>query len=240
MSISLLVFANSKASDYIPITLDRLKQFFPKIKSYLGIDSYDNSIKQYYEFDDIIIYDINDTWSKKMYDILLKIKEEYIFLLIDNNIFVDHFTEDMLKSYIDIMQKYDIDQLRMIPSGIIKPTISQKNEDNIYKICDTDYSISLQPAIWKNKTFYDIITKSIHIDYRDFEVYANKLNIKSNNYFIYTEKDFIKNEVNFSYGCPFFHALTYGKWVNASNLYIKLLDDIQNEYHIDLNKRGFF
>ena len=242
MSICLLVFACSKASDYIPIMLDRLKQFFPSVKSYLGIDSYEigNTMNQYYNFDEIFIYNINDKWSKKVYDILLKIKEDYIFFLIDNNIFVDHFTHDTLKSYIDIMQEYNIHQLRMIPSGVIKPNISQKNENNIYKIYGTNYSISLQPAIWNRYVLYDIVSRSINIDYRDFEVYANKLDMNYNNYFMYTEKDFIENEQNFSYGCPVFHALTYGKWVNESKLYIKLLDDIQNEYNIDLKKRGFF
>lgn len=242
MSVSLLVFGNSKAIDYLPITLDRLKQFFPKIKSYLGIDSYESAdvLKQYYHFDNTIIYNINDTWSKKMVDIVSNIEEDYIFLLIDNNIFVDHFKSDILNSYIDLMQKYTIDQLRMLPSAIINPDISQKNENNIYKICGTEYSISLQPAIWNKRALYDILMRSIHIDYRDIEVYVNKFHHDYTNYFIYTEKDFIFNEKNFSYGCPVFHALTGGKWCNVTDLYIKFLDDLSNEYKIDFNKRGFF
>ena len=241
MSACLLVFASSKASDYIPITLDRLKQFFPKVKSYLGIDSYETGItmKQYYDFDELVIYNMSDKWSKKLHDILSRIKEQYIFLLIDNNIFVDNFTDDTLESYINIMQTYNIDQLRMIPSGVIKPSISQKNEKNIYKICGTDYSISLQPAIWNKEALCDIVSKSINVDYRDFEVHANNLHMKYNNYFIYTEKDILLNEQNFSYGCPVFHALTYGKWVNDSALYVKFLNDIENEYTINLRIRGF-
>lgn len=241
MSVCLLVFASSKASDYMPVTLDRLKQFFPKVKSYLGIDSYEigNTMQQYYTFDDIILYSMNDTWSKKMHDILLRIKESYIFFLIENNIFVEHFSHDDLKSYVNTMQEYNIDQLRMIAAGIIKPDISQKNVNNIYKICGTDYSISLQPAIWNKNSLQGLISKSIGIDYRDFEVHANKIHMKYNNYFIYTDKDFLLNEHNFSYGCPVFHALTYGKWVNESALYIRFLYDIQNEYKIDLRIRGF-
>ena len=112
MSVCLLVFANSRASDYLPITLDRLKQFFPKVKSYLGIDSHEtgNTMNKYYNFDEIIIYSMNDTWSKKVHDILLRIKEDYIFFLIDNNIFVDIFTIDQLNYYINSMKDKQNDQ----------------------------------------------------------------------------------------------------------------------------------
>jgi hypothetical protein len=241
MSVCLLVFASSKASDYLPITLDRLKQFFPKVKSYLGIDSYEtgNTMKQYYNFDDIITYNMNDKWSKKVHDLLLRIEEQYIFFLIDNNIFVDHFSEDNIKSYINLMQKYNIDQLRMLPSEVSSDIIIRNNE-GIYKNHNINYSFSQQPAIWNKVTLENIIKKYITIDYRDFELTASKYASQFNNYFIYAEKDFIENQHNFSYGCPVFHALTYGKWVNESKLFIKLLDDIKNEYKIDLNKRGFF
>ena len=241
MSVCLLVFANSRASDYLPITLDRLKQFFPKVKSYLGIDSHEtvNTMNKYYNFDEIIIYSMNDTWSKKVHDILLRIKEDYIFFLIDNNIFVDIFTIDQLNYYINSMKDKQIDQLRMLPSEVSSDSII-KNNEGIYRNYNMKYSLSLQPAIWKKPTLDNILKKYISIDYRDFELTASNYTSQFNNYFIYTEKDFIKNEHNFSYGCPVFHALTYGKWVNESKLYIKFLEDIQNEYSINLNARGFF
>ena len=72
MSICLLLFANSIAEDYLYITLDRLKKFFPKIKSYMGIDSSItlNKVNKFYTFDEIIIYNQSDTWTKKMNYIL--------------------------------------------------------------------------------------------------------------------------------------------------------------------------
>ena len=134
MSVCLLVFASSRASDYLPITLDRLKQFFPKVKSYLGIDSREtgNTMNKYYNFDEIIIYSMNDTWSKKVHDILLRIKEDYIFFLIDNNIFVDIFTIDQLNYYINFMKDKQIDQLRMLPSEVSSGSIIRNNE-GIYR-----------------------------------------------------------------------------------------------------------
>lgn len=240
MSVCLLVFASSRASDYLPITLDRLKQFFPKVRSYLGIDLYEtgNTLNKYYNFDEIIIYDINDKWSKKVHDILLRIKEDYIFFLIDNNIFVDIFTIDQLNYYINLMKDKQIDQLRMLPSEVSSDIIIRNNE-GIYRNYNMNYSFSVQPAIWNKMILENILKKYISIDYRDIELAASKYTSQFNNYFIYTNKD-IENQHNFSYGCPVFHALTYGKWVNESNLYIKLLDDIKNEYNFDLNKRGFF
>lgn len=62
MSICLLVFANSIASDYLPITLNRLTKYFPNITRYLGINSQDvaNILAPYYHFDKTIIYNGTD------------------------------------------------------------------------------------------------------------------------------------------------------------------------------------
>jgi hypothetical protein len=239
MSICLLLFANSIAEDYLYITLDRLKKFFPKIKSYMGIDSSItlNKVNKFYTFDEIIIYNQSDTWTKKMNYILSFIKEDYVFLLIDNNIFVDIFSEEKLNLYINTIVKTNIDQLRMLPGGVTLPSIS--NKDNIYKNNESSYVFSVQPAIWKKSTLIDIMEKFLNVDYREIELTATPYAIKFNNYFIYTEKDIEYNEKNFSFGCPVIHALTFGKWVNESEFYKKCLDNIFKEYSVKTNRKFF-
>jgi len=237
--VCLVVFANSTASDYLPITLDRLKKYFPTIKSYLGINSQNTAtaLKDYYHFDETIIYNGTDPYAKKMYDILIHVKEDYIFYLIDNNIFVDTFVKESLDGYVLEMVKQDIHQLRMLPSGITKPT--QTKETNVYPIHHWDYIFSLQPTIWKKSVLQDIMIHYIHVDYREIELAVREYTKQYTSAFIYTEKDIEQNENNFSYGCPVIHALTYGKWINESAFYIKCVNDIQDEYGIRLEKRGF-
>lgn len=239
MSICLLVFANSMAADYLHITLDRLKKYFPNIKRYLGINSQElaNTLEPYYHFDETIIYNGSDTYAKKMYDILIQIKEDYVFYLIDNNIFIDTFAKESLDGYVQEMVKENIHQLRMLPGGITKPTL--KTETNIYPIYHWDYIFSVQPTIWKKTVLQDIMTQYISIDYRNIELTVRDYTMRYTSAFIYTERDLEQNEKNFSYGCPVIHALTYGKWINESAFYAKCINDIQNEYGICLEKRGF-
>jgi len=227
------------ASDYLPITLDRLKKYFPNIKRYLGINSEEvaNTLQTHYHFDETIIYNGRDTYSKKMYDILIHVKEDYVFYLIDNNIFVDTFPKDSLDGYVQEMVKQNIHQLRMLPGGITKPT--QKTETNIYPIHHWDYIFSVQPAIWKKSVLQDIMSHYIHVDYREIEMAAREYTKRYNSAFTYTEKDIEQNEKNFSYGCPVIHALTYGKWINESAFYTKCINDIRSEYGIRLENRSF-
>ena len=94
------------------------------------------------------------------------------------------------------MKDKQIDQLRMLPSEVSSDSII-KNNEGIYRNYNMKYSLSLQPAIWKKPTLDNILKKYISIDYRDFELTASNYTSQFNNYFIYTEKDFIKNEHNF-------------------------------------------
>ena len=66
-----------------------------------------------------------------MIRILLEITEDYVFFIIDNNIFVYNFDNKELQRYIKYMVDNDIDQLRMIPSCIYIP--SEENDIGIYK-----------------------------------------------------------------------------------------------------------
>ena len=99
------------------------------------------------------------------------------------------------------------------------------------------YTFSVQPSIWKKSVLSDITKKFINIDYREIELSATPYATKFNNYYIYTEKDFEKNEKNFSYGCPVIHALTYGKWVNETLFYDKCIKQIFKEYSLKNNRK---
>jgi hypothetical protein len=227
------------ASDYLPITLDRLKKYFPNIKRYLGINSQEvaTTLQPYYDFDKTIIYNGTDPYAKKVHDILIHVNEDYVFYLIDNNIFVDTFAKESLEGYVQEMVKQDIHQLRMLPGGITKPT--QKTETNIYPIHHWNYIFSGQPTIWKKTVLQDIMSQYIGVDYREIELAVRDYTRRYTSAFIYTEKDIEQNEMNFSYGCPVIHALTYGKWINESEFYKQCLIGIQTEYGIRLENRGF-
>jgi hypothetical protein len=239
MSVCLLVFMNSMAKDYAPVTLDRLNKYFPKIKSYLGVDSkeFAEEMKPYYKFDETIVYDAIARWPQKMIRILLEITEEYVFFVIDNNIFVDNFDNKELQRYIKYMVDNDIDQLRMIPSCVSIP--SEENDIGIYENTSKSYVFSQQPAIWKKETLIEILDKFSHTDYRTIERESEKYCSQYKNYFVYSSKDFKERINNFSYACPIIHALSFRRWVNETPFYTYHLEIIALEYNIDLNKRGF-
>lgn len=238
MSISLLVFMNSSAKDYAPATLGRLDRYFPKIKSYLGINSQEcaEEMEKYYRFDKTILYDVSITWCQKMVKLLSEISEDYIFFVIDNNIFVDNFSEEDLQRYLKYMVDNNIDQLRMLPSCISIP--SEENDTGIYENKSNNYLFSVMPAIWKKESLLHIMNRFFNVDYREIELQAEYYCSNFKNYFVYSSRDFEERINNFSYACPIIHALTFGKWVNEKQFYTKEIEKIALEYNIDLNKRG--
>lgn len=239
MSVCLLFFMNSIAKDYVPATLGRLNKYFPKIKSYLGINSQEcaEEMKQYYEFDETIVYDVTLRWPEKIIKILSGISEDYVFFIIDNNIFVDYFHNKDLERYIKFMVDNDIDQLRMLPGCVSIP--SQENDIGIYENKSNIYTFSMQPAIWKKQTLLHIIEKFSDSDYMTIELKCATYCGQYKNYFVYSSRDFKEKINNFSYACPIIHPLTAGKWVNNTPFYTQEVQKIALEYNLDLNKRGF-
>jgi hypothetical protein len=238
MSISLLVFMNSSAKDYAPATLGRLDKYFPKIKSYLGINSQEcaEEMEKYYIFDKTILYDVSMTWCQKMVKLLSEISEDYIFFVIDNNIFVDHFDQKDLQRYLKYMVDNNIDQLRMLPSCVSIP--SEENNTGIYENKSKNFTFSVIPAIWKKESLLNIMNSFFNVDYRLIELECSNYCSNFKNYFVYSSRDFEKRINNFSYACPIIHALTFGKWVNETPFYQVKIEEIALEYNIDLIKRG--
>jgi hypothetical protein len=239
MQITLLLFINSLAKDYAPAMLGRLNKYFPKIKSYLGINSQEcaEEIATYYTFDKTILYDNSLRWPQKMANILSKIEEDYVFFIIDNNIFIDNFSIEELERYLKYIKENNIDQLRMIPSSVSIPP--EENDIGIYENKSTNYIFSVQPAIWKRKTLLHIMEKFSYVDYREIELECSNYCKQFKNYFVYSSRDFKERINNFSYACPIIHALTCGKWIINPDLYKKEIIILADEYTINLDKRGF-
>lgn len=94
------------------------------------------------------------------------IQEEYVFFLLDDYFFSKYMDNCDIEEIIDFMSQNDI--------GYYQMTCHQKGKKRITYLKNTNYPVSLQPAIWNRKKFIEILESYNGKSPWDFENLASK------------------------------------------------------------------
>jgi hypothetical protein len=156
----------------------------------------------------------------------------------EKNILTGPVNENIFKQVFNVIIEANIDQLRLMVSGIPYPIF-----DNaiIHKITE-GYFMSIVPAIWKVQSLLDILTKYNTLSYKEFELEPVQNETKKlNNYYISTSRDalFLKEGVSLSFIFPVIHVTHRGRWWYTNN-HKPFIDRFIKEFNIDINKRGAY
>jgi len=235
-----LVYTHEEYSDILDIHLKRLNKHYPEIKPMIATNSKDYILNTYDNINDdqILLYDTSKAFGERLNSVLCKIQTKYVLLCFDNDILVGNVDTKKIIEIVNTMENRNIDQVRLIVSGIDNPVFNdQLNTNNGY------YFFSTISTIWNIKTLLDITYMFKDINYRSFESpnihnYVSKFN----NAYISSYKDIqYTNEGHYlSYYFPICHCIGNGKWRTYSPMNKKYIDEIASEYDIDLSIRGYW
>lgn len=229
-NITLCTYTHDKCCDVHPIYFNRISKYFNDIDSIAFCNYPINNTNT-------IIYKDTDPFYKQIIECLSKINTKYIIYSQEDYILFDFVKIDILKKYIELMQKdTSISFIRLIKSGIAND--SQRYNDDLFIIDKNEnYFYSTQATIWNKNTLIDMFKFAMPNSIRDEQYNSNYL--KTMNVVglcPYITGKAIGNHYN-SYEYPYIAtAIVRGRW-NYSEYKIEL-DKIFIEYKINKDIRG--
>jgi hypothetical protein len=170
-----------------------------------------------------------NSWGLRNLEAIKQVKTELIFWILDDYFLCDPFSKENLTRYIDDFIKQKMDRLQLSPNGYKKqiysfeePNLASTPKFNYKKIeSSSDYSISMQPSIWR-KSYIRKVLKPEYSPWQ-FEVEGSKLNCSNNVY--------VDESIKFH---PYFNAVRKKNVFNLTRL-IKLIDKlIEKVFYNDL------
>ena len=99
-------------------------------------------------------------WSKKVSIALSNIQEDYVCLLLEDFFIGDYVENKIIDNTLNFIKNEKIKYFKITDNNRFTPTKNPiyKNKKNLKVIYDdTDYGISLQPAIWEKKYLAELI-----------------------------------------------------------------------------------
>jgi hypothetical protein len=216
--------------DYIePFTMcmGQLNLYCPDINKYVLINKKIESKPEFVQIE----YDDNTNYSQRFKNITDKILNDYILYLHEDMILYDKPNIESLKNLCDIMEKNNIDCIKLCANTDVT--------EEIYKNLRKQggfYAFSVQPSLWNKKSFIKFMS---HFNYsiQDMELKTQeffKINYSS---FVYYEGNEIKKGLG-HYECNIFPytatGIVGGKW-NMKE-YEKELKLLMSKYCINSNR----
>ena len=233
---------------------DLWEAFFGRMKKHLKTE-----FESYYLFTDevpeerkaivpsnfkVVQYDNDDSYTNRLIDCFSSIKTDFCLFQHEDMILYDDVNEDVLEEYLNIVKTEKIDFVKLIKGGLPHDTaidFSHPTCDSLKLSFDTfQYIIAIQAAIWKKNTFLEILHSHKNKNIWEFEAqaqeYCRQKNYKCYYSFVGTEKKRGKYHWD-SLIYPYIATAVYkGKW--TTDQYLAELEDLSQEYDIDLQKRG--
>jgi len=236
-NIPLLIYTNSEYNDVFEISLNQIFKFAEKTIKYVLTDKLINRENENIKY---LIYDNSKPYiTRLLYGLeQLNYNFDYVLLHHDWAILYDNINQDFMDYTINYIRKNNVDQLRLISSGI---NIYKQIDKFIYDIDDRhNLLFSVQPALWKVSSLIDLLLNYKECSYRNCEFYINNgPHIKKyKNFFFYNnEPKFTNAQHCYSTIYPHIHATHHGKWCYNENKFF--IDEIiVKQYNIDLSIRG--
>jgi hypothetical protein len=237
--MKIIVITNSQYSYLWPILNDKLKKCE---NIFIGIDSNPNEFIFNENFN-LINYDINLNYTKRIKSILEKINDDYIVLVHDIDIMLN-FDNEILEKYFNIVKENRLDRLSF---GVYNNPNKIIQKDNIV-ICKLDPRISNNfftpfdhtPSIYNRKNLIELYTIFNHESYVSVEQNLEVQRYVNENYKFYgiqkTNDIILKYHRGFVFTefFNFLHITIQGKFL-PKNLYFDLIGDFEkiiNDYEL--------
>jgi Icc-related predicted phosphoesterase len=250
--IAILIHTNSAYSDLWEAFFKRLSKYLLlDVECYLLTDTIKTHIYSInYTFKEIFIYNKETlfienldipvySFSERFKMALNTITNEYILVLFDNNILYDYTDTNewnILEQWIYLNTPATV-RLCTGLNDLKFPLIYCKNY--IYKLHpNAENQVSNYPTIWNRQLLLNIINTYPKLTYHNLETEEIYKYVRGSVYIILNEKlqplgcsVFISPPI-----LKFAHVISKGKWY--TDVYKKIIQNISNEFNIDLSIRG--
>ena len=239
--ITYLLYTHTEYDDIFQIHIKKLVEFFPSINYAICIDNTNLFVEKYasiYKPIQVYQYDTNAPYAERLRSVISQIKTPYLILGHEKNVLTGPVNNNIMIDLLNIMREKNIDQLRLMVSGIPYPVF----DNNIIHKITEGYFMSIVPAIWKVNSLLNILNKYSHLSYKQFELDDVQNETKKlNNYYISTPHDslFSKGGIALSYIYPVIHLTFRGKWWCTNN-HKPFIEKFLTEFNIDINTRGAY
>jgi hypothetical protein len=182
----------------------------------------------YSKYDDIIFYDNNDQYAKRLLTCLNAINQEYFILIHDIDILLN-VDNNLIKNFYDFLKFYDYDRVDLKYSNITESDLifeinenehiqywkqiqREKIDNGVYLIGQNkpnNYIYNVNPSIWKKESLIEILANFTHKTYRTIEeIDVQKFCLKFKVFKLYSN-EFLK--------CGYFDCLNLFKFLHISH-----------------------
>ncbi len=225
-----VVYTNSNCSDL-------WEMFIKQNQKHIGwpIFFITNKVIPNFPEDSQYIYDDGDNYSDVWINALKKINSEFFIYLQEDFILYDDVKINKINEYTNFLKNSNYSFVRLIKSG----DINHKITETLYEISsDNQYIFAMQTSIWKTKDYINIL-KNVHeekwLETKRYFNYMSQNNIKGLCHYDNEPKRGGNHYDSNVY--PYIAtALVKGKWIISE--YGNILNNLLQEYNININKRG--
>ena len=153
-NLTLLIMSCDNFSDLWDGQIKQIEKFWKEHPKKIILVSDKKTLKQYSNVK-IIALNIEMEWSERLNWALKEIKTEYVFFTLDDYYLIDNVKNDILNTYVDLMEKESYDYIRLRKR---RKKDTEESIDNYYKLRnlnpDSNYAINFYAGLWK-KDFLD-------------------------------------------------------------------------------------
>lgn len=234
--VAMVTWTNTECCDIWPMYFGRMEKHANFNNSYVLLNNETDLINNKHKQ---IINNEKDKFYKRIVDSLKQIKEEYFLYLQEDHIFYKSVNSKKINNLLNIIEKDNISNIRLLKSGELNGFTKYKN---IYIIPDySKYLFSQQSSIWNKKKFIQLMNFYKPSNYRDVEQFGsiamNNLGFKT---YYYYENEPKRGTLHFDSNIfPYIATAVCKKKWNL-NQYPILLKEALIEYQIDFKKRGVY
>lgn len=229
-TLCVLTHTHTDCSDIWQVHLDSYSKYCNKLKHYYLVNSAS-------ELPNELLYDENIKYTERIISALESIKEEFVIIDFEDMFLTDTVNINKLNKIIKLMVKKDIPFVRLIKSGIKGK--SEKYKKCLFKIKKSDLQFSLTPTIWKKDVLLKKMEYFRNMDVWQLERASGMLSLDEEWKGLYYYDNDPKRGGHFDSSIypHICSAIFKGKWNRRD--YPEEINNIAEEYGIDLNKRGF-
>lgn len=237
-NLTFLLYTHYEYEDILKFYLYHHQKYIPYIEITICSNRSDYIIEKYqhkYPITKIIEYKDEDKFPVRLKKVLEQVTTEYVLFNQEINVLFDKVSSTFLSSTMDYIIKNNVDQMRLMVSGITNPILS---DTDIYQKISDGYFMSVASAIWKKDSFFKIMTTFQHLNYREIECDEVQHYVRSslNNKYVCSVKQI--TQINGIYGnhYPVYHIVTFGRLIIFEE-YSEYIEKIYHELDIDITKR---
>jgi hypothetical protein len=235
LNCCIVLHTHSDYQDIWEVVFKRLERYGPNYKLYVLTNKEISFISK----EQTILYNDIIPFSQRIL-LLHNLPYNYILFIRDSDILVKPTDNVKLKDVEETIEKFNIDSVRLNNSGVDDNDLYNLLENDCYFINNNcPYLFSLYPTIWKKQSLLQLMNEFKNYKYYDLE--CNEINNyckKFNNCFLYNNESKIRqHNERYAHIIKFVHILQHGKWTYVHDP--EYVMKIQNEFNIDLMKRGF-